>query len=67
MNVKSPLPSGAVRRIEAANYLAISTRQLDRLAESGELKRIKIGRASVFRIKELEEFLAKRECAGDVQ
>lgn len=48
-------------RAEAADYLRISIRKLDYLAESGEIKLIKLGEGKrsrvLYRRKDLNEFL----------
>ncbi len=51
---------GALSRRDAAKYLAMSTRTLDKLAADGDLPRIKIGTKTVFRLVDLESFLAER-------
>ena len=55
---------GAYDRKNAAHYLNISTRLLDDKAASGEIKRIKVGRKSLFRKVDLDRHLA--ELAGEV-
>ena len=49
---------GALSRIEAADYLSVSLRTVDSLLAKGKLKRTKIGRKTVIRILDLDEFLA---------
>lgn len=48
-------------RREAAEYLRISVRKLDYLAESGELKFVKLGKGKrarvLYRRKDLDEFI----------
>lgn len=53
-------PAGALSRKDAANYLSVSTRQLDNYASAGLLPRIKLGAKSVFRVSDLDAFLASR-------
>lgn len=48
---------GAYGRKEAAKYLSISTRLLDKLAGEGRLVRTKIGSKSVFLLEDLDHFL----------
>ncbi len=50
---------GTLDRHESAQYLSISTRKLDDLLSSGELKKLKIGRKTLIRLTDLDEFLAK--------
>lgn len=49
--------TGAVSRTDAAKHLGISTRMLDELASKGRLRRLKIGRRSVFQLEDLNQFL----------
>ncbi|MDB4756426.1 helix-turn-helix domain-containing protein [Pirellulaceae bacterium] len=49
--------AGAVSRTDAAKHLGISTRMLDELASKGRLRRLKIGRRSVFQLEDLNQFL----------
>jgi excisionase family DNA binding protein len=51
-------PVGALSRAHAAKYLGVSTRMLDKYAQTGELVRVKLGTKTVFRIVDLEAFLA---------
>lgn len=53
-------PLGALSRKEAAAYLSVSTRQLDNYASARLLPRVKLGSKTVFRVKDLELFLASR-------
>ena len=56
----TPAPErGAFDRRGAAAYVSISTRLLDDLAASGTIKRIKIGRKSLFRKIDLDAYLAE--------
>jgi len=56
----APLPErGAFDRTNAAHYLNISTRLLDDLAAAGTIRRIKIGRKSLFRKIDLDDYLAR--------
>ena len=55
---------GALSREDAASFLSISTRKLDDLLTSGEILRLKIGRKTVIRICDLDDYLAK--LAGEV-
>lgn len=50
---------GAMGRTAAAKYLGISTRKLDDLLSSGEIKRLKLGRKTLIRKIDLDDFLAK--------
>ena len=52
--------SGALSRKDAAAYLSISTRQLDKYAAIGLIPRVKLGVKSVFRVSDLDAFLASR-------
>ena len=55
---------GAFTRKDAAAYLSISTRLLDKLASEGRLVRTKIGWKSVFLKQDLDEFL--KSCRQEV-
>ena len=50
----------ALDRAEAAKFLSISVRLLDKLASSGEIPRIKLRKKTVFRVSELFAFLDKQ-------
>ena len=45
---------------ESASYLSISTRLLDDLAAQGALPRVKIGRKTLFRVADLNTFIASK-------
>lgn len=64
MSETSTAPVGALSRDESAEYLSISKRKLDDLATSEELQRLKIGRKTVFRVIDLDAYLAR--LAGEV-
>ncbi len=53
-------PPGALSRKDAAVYLSVSTRQLDSYATAGELRRVKLGAKTVFRVCDLDAFLESR-------
>ncbi|MCR9296361.1 MAG: helix-turn-helix domain-containing protein [bacterium] len=53
-------PRGALSRKDAAAYISVSTRQLDNYAAAGLLPRIKLGSKTVFRVVDLDAFLAGR-------
>jgi len=55
-----PRAIGALSRIEAAQYLSISTRLLDDLLTQGIIPKIKIGRKTLVRICDLDAFLASK-------
>lgn len=55
---------GALSRTDAAKYLSISTRLLDKLASEGKIVRTKIGWKSVFLIQDLDAFL--QSCRQEV-
>lgn len=57
MSETSTAPVGALSRVEAAQYLSISTRLLDDLLTAGEIPKIKIGRKTLVRVIDLDEFL----------
>ncbi len=57
---KKQTGGGALSRADAAKYLGISTRTLDNLLSAGELQRVKIGRKTVVRINDLDNFLARK-------
>jgi len=50
----------ALGRQEAAKYLSVSARFLDKRAKAGEIRRCKLGTRSVFLIKDLDFFLESR-------
>ena len=58
---KIPKRLGALPRPEAAKYLGISTRLLDDLLSAGEIQRVKIGRKTVVRVDDLENFLNRKK------
>ena len=62
--IQSRPERGAFDRRGAATYLSISTRLLDDLAAAESIRRIKIGRKSLFRKCDLDDFLAA--LAGEV-
>lgn len=51
---------GALSRKDAAIYLSVSTRQLDNYAAAGELRRVKLGSKTVYRVIDLDAFLEAR-------
>ena len=51
------LKIAALSRSEAARYLSVSERYIDRLAASGKLQRIKLGRKTVFSLRDLDALL----------
>ncbi len=51
---------GALSRKDAAKYLSCSTRYLDMLAKSGEIRRCKLGSKTVYTREELERFLRSK-------
>jgi excisionase family DNA binding protein len=55
----TPLPI-ALRTREAAAALGISERMLQELASSGEVPVVKIGRANLFPVRELQDWLTSR-------
>ncbi len=48
---------GALGREDAAKYLAVSTRTVDKLVANGKLLKAKIGSKTVFIREELDRFL----------
>lgn len=52
---------GALDRQGAAEYLAVSTRTLDDLLSRGDIKRLKIGRKTVVRVRDLDAYLDRLE------
>lgn len=64
MSETSTAPAGALSRVQAAEYLSISTRLLDDLLTAGEIKKIKIGRKTLVRVIDLDAYLAR--LAGEV-
>lgn len=62
---RSPaIPPLALRRRDAAEALGISVRSLDGLVRSGDIPHVRIGRAVVFRVMDLQSWLAKRSRGG---
>lgn len=51
---------GCLDRRQAADYLSISTRLLDRIASDGLIPKIKIGTKTLFRIADLDAFIATK-------
>lgn len=52
--ISAPAKRGALDRRQAAEYLSISTRLLDDWASQGLLPRLKAGRKTLFRVKDLD-------------
>jgi len=48
---------------EAAEVMRVSRRTVERLIESGKIKRTKIGRRTVIRETELERYMDRATCA----
>jgi excisionase family DNA binding protein len=63
--VTSPptITPAVVTRADAAKYLAISIRLLDKLTAARQLRCVKIGRAIRFRTGDLDAFLQSRASA----
>jgi excisionase family DNA binding protein len=53
-------PIGALPRKDAANYLGVSTRYLDKLAADGQIQRAKFGSKTVYPIPELDRLLQSK-------
>jgi excisionase family DNA binding protein len=51
---------GTLTRVEAAKYLSISERYLDKLIASGEIRRVKLGAKTVLPVAELERFIESK-------
>ena len=69
MSFYRPQPGGnakplALRLREAAAVLSVSPSTLERLAKSGEIPSVKLGRVRLYEISTLEKFLASRRVAG---
>lgn len=56
--------SQCLNRVEAAKFLACSTRYLDKLRLSGDLPCVRLGRKPVFMLRDLEGFLESRRSGG---
>ena len=54
----APALRGALDRKGAAHYANVSTRTLDEWARQGLLPRLKAGRKTLFRVADLDAFLA---------
>lgn len=66
-----PTPSSnqqvlALRTREAAEALGISERTLQTLVSAGEIPHVKLGRATLFPVHELRDWLTARVVAGEV-
>ena len=64
---RQPAPAGptlAVRPREAAASLGVSVKTLERLTKANEIASVLIGRARVYELSALEEFLKSRRVAG---
>ena len=57
MSEVSTAPVGALSRSGAASYLSISTRLLDDLLTAGAIPKIKIGRKTIVRVRDLDAYL----------
>ena len=49
-------------RKEAAKFLSLSVRFVDQLASNGQLKRIKIGSKTLFRVSDLHQLISQHVC-----
>ena len=56
-NFNNNLLRGALSRKEAA-YLSVSLRKLDSLLSAGDIRKLKIGRKTVIRLIDLDNYLA---------
>ena len=62
MNTRHPHPDGALLRLqEAADLLAVSTRTLWSLANRGDIRCVRIGRAIRFDPVDLRAFVEKQK------
>lgn len=59
----APLPL-ALRTREAAAALGISERMLQELASSGDVPVVKVGRANLFPVRELQDWLSSKICTS---
>lgn len=59
-------PAGGLTRNDAAAYLGISTRYLDKLAAAGEILRCKFGAKTIYQRSELDRVLESRTQKGNV-
>lgn len=55
--VKDTFEEEVLTKTQAARYLKVSSRKLDRLVAEGEIKKIKSGRSVRFRKQDLEKYL----------
>ncbi len=60
----TPVPALALRPKEAARALGIGERKLWSLTNAGELPHARIGRAVVYPVRELEDWLAAQTDKG---
>jgi excisionase family DNA binding protein len=58
-SASSSTPAGGLTRKDAAAYLGISTRYLDKLAAAGEIRRCKFGAKTIYRRSELDRLLER--------
>ena len=56
--------SDVMTRAEAAGYLRVSLPTLDKLANTGELRRVKLGTRVLYRLKDLDDFLEAHSEGG---
>ena len=56
----------ALRLREAAAALSVSPSTLERLAKSGEIPSVKLGRVRLYELSALEEFLKRRRVGQEV-
>ena len=50
---------GVLGREEAADYLSVSVRVVDRLLASGQVQKLKIGRRTVVKVEELDAYISR--------
>jgi excisionase family DNA binding protein len=61
---ESDRDTGLLNRVQAARWLGIHPRTLDRLRDRGELPAVKIGRRSLYRLETLRAYARSREVRG---
>lgn len=61
--VPSPIPPLALRQAPAAEALGISLRLLQVLTKAGEVPHLRLGKAVLYPVRDLEQWLSERAAA----
>jgi excisionase family DNA binding protein len=54
----------ALRPREAAAALGVSSKTLERITKAGDITSVLIGRARLYEVEQLQQYLARRRVAG---